>query len=250
MLCLALGAGLAAAALFTAPAASLAQEVNLTPRVHLILYDQWSFVEHPYRQITDDAEYGSARAQISSVINIGPKVTDGESDSLTRAVHSLPPFAVEGVTAVDFPFPRGLSVGFNYHSFAQDESGAVPQAGKDPTPIRTDTYLYTGSIRLFAFDPTEPGLNYYLGATVGMLEGNMLAQPEGRSDEVVHYAQSPVGGMHYGLETKGNNWGFRYELTVLRAREVKLESNPYPTTDTEIDFSGSVMRLALFYEFN
>jgi hypothetical protein len=224
-----------------------------TPFVRLtfLSYEQWSFVDHPYRQITGDSDFDNGRAAVSGSYLIGTPTTDAKANALTKLIHSLPPFGLEwGQTTGTF-LPKAYTIGFDYYHFYQQDSQAA-QSGTVP-PIATDTYLYNLSLRAFAFDPTQPGINYFVGVGLGILEGTMRAKPfSGQSAEFISFSQNPFGTTRLGLESKGSNFGFRYELLLVNADRVKLAKNPYPdgqNTKT-IDFSGSIFRLSLFYQFN
>jgi hypothetical protein len=218
-------------------------------RLTFLGLDQWSYVVHPYRQITGDPDFDNSRAASSELISLRPAATDSQSDALTKILHGLPPFGLEWGSATDIFLPKAYSVGVDYFHFAQHDTSAALH-GTVP-PIATDTYLYTLALRLFAFDPGKPGLNYFVGVGLGVLDGVMKARPyAGQDAQFIKFAQNPFGTTRLGLEAKGDNLGFRYELLLVNADRVHLDKNPYPgATEKMINFSGAIIRLALFYHF-
>ncbi|HEX9843408.1 MAG TPA: hypothetical protein VGC20_11695 [bacterium] len=233
-----------------APAGGRLAAGDMSLRIHLDLIDQLSFAVHPFYQITGDGSYLTGKAATVLLLRIRQRDTDEKSNALTKAIHALPPFGIEGVMGIDLPFPRGLGIGFNFTPLPEKDTDAADGG----LPIKMDVYLYTGSLRFYFFDPNEPGVNYFVGLGLGLLEGNIKAEPFiGVPAEFVSFSQYPVGSTRMGLESRGENWGFRYELEIINADQVKLSSNPYTAatgvTTTEIDFSGSLVRLSLFYQF-
>ncbi len=218
-------------------------------RLTFLTLDQWSFVQHPYLQITGDSNFSNARAMEGGSFSLGTAATDGESNSFDKLLHSLPPFGLEFGQSTDLFLPKAVSVGFDYYHFAQHDTSAAHH-GTVP-PIETDTYLYNFSVRFFAFDPGKPGVNYFLGVGLGILEGVMRSKPFiGQSAQFIKFGENPIGTTRLGLEAKGDNMGFRYELLLVNADRVHLAKNPYPgSTEKTIDFSGAIIRLALFYHF-
>jgi hypothetical protein len=241
--------GAPAAPAAAAPAAFTGPEVNL--RLTFVMLDQYSYQLHPYYQITGDAGFRNGKAPSSFFFTIGTRKTDEGANFVNRFLHSLPPFGVEGVMALDVPFPRGFSYGFDYFVFPQEDVDAA-RGVTTIIPIVADTYLYNLSLRFYFFNPNDPGVNYFVGLGLGILEGKMRAAPFANQDaEIISYSQSPIGTTRMGLESKGDNWGFRYELVLVNADKVGLGKNPYPAgkKKTEIDFSGAIVRLALFHQF-
>jgi len=218
-------------------------------RIGFLTLDQWAFKTHPYAQITGASPFDNGRAAIGGSFLIGAPESDANSLFLVQILHSLPPFSVEIGRPLEMFLPKGISFGFDYYYFGQDGSSA----GKGGTvpPIKTDTYLYQFDVRAFAFDPTQPGLNYYAGIGVGTLQGKMTAQPYAdQSPSVIDYSQPLTGSFIFGVEAKGESFGLRYELNLLSANSVELDSNPYPnSTQKKIDFSGTITRFSIFYQF-
>lgn len=218
-------------------------------RLTFFAVDQWSFVTHPYFQITSDTDFKGGRAAAGGSLTVGPAATDVNSGLLTKALHGMPSFGFEWGRGTEIFLPKAFSIGFDYYHFYQFDTNAA-SSGTVP-PIATDTYLYNASLRFFAFDPTKPGINYFVGIGVGILDGTMRAKPfTGQSAEFIHYSQNPFGTTRLGLEAKGDNLGFRYELLLVNADRVNLDKNPYTgAAPKTIDFSGVIIRLALFWEF-
>jgi hypothetical protein len=232
-----------------APAAPAGGPGGTFTRFTFLTLDQWSFVTHPYEQITGDGDFKTSRAAAGGSFSLGGAPTDANANSLTKLIHNLPPFGFEWGRSTDVFLPKAFTVGFDFYHFYQFDTNAA-RHGSVP-PIATDTFLYNACVRVFAFDPTKPGINYFLGVGLGILEGTMRAKPySGQSAEFVSYSQNPFGTTRMGLDAKGENFGFRYELLLVNADRVNLAKNPYPgSTLKTIDFSGAIIRLGLFYEF-
>lgn len=216
-------------------------------RLHLLLFDQYAFREHPFYQITNHPGYRGGDAATGTFVPGGRYTTDNEG-FLPRLIHSLPGFEVEFPRPTNVPFPRGLSFSFVHHAFSQADVDAAGSGSVVPA-IQMDVYMYLATLRAFAFDPTEPGINYYAGFSLGTLNGALNTEPY---DGEVTFGQSPVGGWRFGLENRGDNWGFRYEIFLLNAEEVRLSANPYPAPSIglkTVDYSGSIIRMTLFYQF-
>jgi hypothetical protein len=218
-------------------------------RFGFLTLDQCAFTTHPYAQITGASPFNNGKAAAGGTFSTGAASSDSNSDFLVQLLHALPPFFVEAGQPVDLFLPKGFTVGLDYYEFSQDGSSAG-NGGTVP-PIKTDTYLYQVSVRGFAFDPTQPGINYYAGIGVGTLMGKLTAQPfVGQPSQVINFGQNLTGSVLLGLEAKGDNLGLRYELNLLNASQVKLDKNPYPnSTQTTINFSGTITRFAIFYQF-
>lgn len=234
------------------PGAGLIQG-DIETRLHLVLIDQMSYTIHPFFQITEDSGYSGGRATTSGFYRIGTREVDEETSGLNRVLHALPPFGIEGVMAVDLPFPRGFGFGFDFSPLIQTDSDAA-DAGS-VTAIRMGAFYYSAALRFYFFDPTSDGVNYFVGLGLGLLEGTIKVPYSDGTADYIAFSQYPVGSTRLGLETRGESLGFRYELMVLNAEEVELDSNPYPDVDgdgvtpTTIDFSGALVRLSLFFQF-
>ena len=114
-----------------------------------------------------------------------------------------------------------------------------------------DSFYYFGVVRLFAFDPNEPGLNYFVGIGLGILSGAIEAKPNSSSStETIQFSQSPVGLTRFGLEASGDSFGFRYEVSFVNADEVKLAKNPFSGQSSQktIDFSAVLIRISVTYK--
>ena len=222
-------------------------------RTQLVMLDQMAYETHPFFQITGDGGYASGKGTASYVTSIGFRETDQENSFFKKLIHALPPFGVEGVTALAIPFPRGLGIGMDYNMFSQHDTDAA-QGVSTVTAIKAESFIYSGVLRLYIFNPNEPGINYFVGFSLGFLEGTMRVPFSSGAVQYIPYRQSAVGSTRLGLESRGETWGFRYELTVLKADAVELDSNPYPdarnSPSTTIDFSGSLIRISLFIHFD
>src|SRR5574341_737371 len=144
-------------------------------RLTYLTFDQWSFVTHPYYQITGDSGYANGHSASGGSAYLTEPKSDAKADFLTKLFHSIPPFGVEWGRGTDLFLPKSASLGFEYFRFSQQDKNAA--TGGTVLPIVTDTYLYCGVFRLFAFDVTEPGLNYFVGVGLGMLTGSLFADP-------------------------------------------------------------------------
>ena len=219
-------------------------------RLAFFTLDQWSYTSHPYAQITENAAFDNGRGASGTSLAFGAASSDANEPFPTQFLHSLPPFSVEVGRPLPLFLPKAISFGLDYYAFSQKDVTAGVGSGTVP-PIRTDTYLYQLDVRAFAFDPTEPGLNYYIGIGVGSLQGKLTATPvQDQPTSVISYGQGLTGATLLGIEARGDSFGVRYELAMVSASQVTLASNPYPGTGlTKIDFSGTITRLAVFYQF-
>lgn len=219
-------------------------------RLHFVILDQYFFDSHPFYQLTGSSGYASGKSPGSSSYAFG-HYTDKEEDLLTRIAHNIPAFAVEGIKTFPIFIPKGIAFGFSHMTFAQADVEAA-DSSSTVLGIQMDVYMYVGYLKFFAFDPTEPGLNYFFGIGSGILEGRIGQLPY--SSETITFRQNPIGIKFLGLDSKGENWGFRYELMLLNAKNVKLakslDTAYYPTSPAEIDFSGTIIRMSVSYEFN
>lgn len=225
---------------------------NVHLRVHLPLIDQFSYTVHPFLQITGDASYRDAKAAAGSIFVAGERETDAETGFILKTLHSLPSFGIEGLATID-GFPRGLGFGFDYAAFAQHDTGAVSSGGQI-SAITMDSYFYSGVLRFYFFDPNEPGVNYFIGFGLGVIDGRIKVPFQNAEPQYVKFSQTPVGSTRFGLESRGDTWGFRYELMVINADDVTLERNPYDADGdgqpgTQISFSGALVRLSLFFQY-
>ena len=222
-------------------------------RAQLVMLDQMAYETHPFFQITGDNGYASGKGTASYISSIGFRETDKNSSFFKKLLHALPPFGVEGVTALAIPFPRGLGIGLDYNMFSQQDTDAASGVSS-VIAIKTESFIYSGVLRLYVFNPNEPGINYFVGFGLGFLEGTLRVPFSSGAVQYIPFRQSPVGSTRMGLESRGESWGFRYELAILNADSVELESNPYPNArnspSTTIDFSGSVIRISLFIQFD
>jgi hypothetical protein len=206
--------------------------------------DQLAYKTHPFTQITGNGNFG--KASTGSSLIFGAHQSDSSSDGFTQTLHSLPAFYLEAGKPVDLFLPKAISIGIDYYSFSQDASqagthGSVPD-------IRMDLWLYQIGLRAFAFDPNQPGFNYFGGIGFGILQGKLTAP--GLKSSSIDFSQIGTGAVLFGLEAKGDNFGLRYEIDLFSASQVSLASNPYPgAAPNKIDFSGSLTRLAVFYQF-
>jgi len=218
-------------------------------RLGILTVNQYAFTNHPFYQITGNSAFANGKGTTSSSFNFGAYESDHNADTLVQLIHSLPPFYLEAGKPVDLFLPKAVTLGFDYYAFSQ--SGKDASGGQSVPPIKMDMWLYQLGVRGYAFDPTQPGINFYLGLGFGFLQGNLTAEPPGsQTNKVIGFYQFPTGSLLFGIDVKGDNFGLRYELNSVSAKQVSLKPNPYTgRAPTAIDFSGSLIRLALFYQF-
>ncbi|MBI4082929.1 MAG: hypothetical protein HY423_10000 [Candidatus Lambdaproteobacteria bacterium] len=219
-----------------------------------VLADQLSYDLHPYLQYSGDAAFTRGTAATSDFSTIGSPGTDKGVDPVQSFIHSLPPFGFETGQTTGILLPKAVTIGFDYTKFSQKEKDVSGAKALDDTAPRmlSNTYVYQAALRIYALDPTETGLNYFVGIGLGVLDGRMAVQTDAfAAKRTVSYGQSPVGSTRLGLETKGENFGIRYEIMLLKAEKVRFSENPFPGRDNfrTIDFSGTLIRLALYYHF-
>jgi len=222
-------------------------------RISVLDFSQLAYREHPFLQITGDSDFKNGDA-VSGISNVGTPATAQDENILQKGIHSLPPFGLETGTSLDLFVPKAISVGFDYTRFSQTDKQALDTTRSVVTipRIQMDTYLYSFYAKGYAFPVNEPGMNFFAGLGLGILEGKFDAIPyAGASKSRVAFSQTPVGLSQVGVEALGENWGLRYEIRVVRARKVKLEDNPYlnQSQETTIDFSGTLIKVVLFYQF-
>jgi len=219
-------------------------------RITFFTLDQWSFTTHPFAQITGVPAFDDGRAASGTSLDFSAASSDAKAPFPTQELHSLPPFSLEAGRTLTIFLPKAISFGLDYYAFHQRDVD-VTKTGPNVPPIVMDTYLYQFDVRAFIFDPTTPGLNYYVGIGVGTLQGKLTASPsQAQAATNVSYGETATGATLFGIEAKGESIGLRYELAIIGASQVALDSNPYTGSGrTRLDFSGSITRLALYYQF-
>ena len=222
-------------------------------RITFFGIDQMAYITHPYFQITGDNDFRGGQAG-NSAFGISEAATDKNESTLIKAFHTIPAFGFETGQNLEFFLPKAVSIGFDYVRISQTDKEALDTEKKIVTipRITMDTYYYSIYAKAYAFNLTEPGLNYFVGSGLTLLQGSFLAIPfEGASVKRINFGQSPVGFTQLGLEILGKGFGFRYELRLINAKKVRLSRNPYldQASETKIDFSGSLVRLSVFYQF-
>jgi hypothetical protein len=222
-------------------------------RISVLEFSQFAYRNHPFLQITGDSDFKNGDA-VSAVSSVQTPRTAQDENLLLKGIHSLPPFGVESVVGMDLFFPKAVSIGFDYTRFSQTDTQALDTTKAVVTipRIQMDHYMYSVLAKAYAFPVNEPGMNFFAGLGLGILEGKFQAVPyAGARERTVSFSQTPTGLSTFGVEALGENWGLRYEIRVVRAREVKLEENPYlnQSSVTKVDFSGTLIKVALFYQF-
>jgi hypothetical protein len=222
-------------------------------RIVFLSLDQYSFQNHPFFQITADSDFKDGDAT-TSITSIETPATAANDNIVLKGIHSLPNFGLEYGEPYDFIFPKSWVAGFDYHRFSQTDLQALDTDKPVVTipRISMDFYMYSFYLRGYAFDASEPGINYYVGFGLGYLEGKFDATPyAGAREERVGFSMLPIGFTQLGVEARGENFGIRYEVRLVRARQVDLDSNPYLDQEdvTQVNFSGSLIKIAAFYHF-
>jgi hypothetical protein len=222
-------------------------------RLTFLEFDQYSFQNHPFFQITGDSDFKDGDAA-TAFTSVNTPVTAGRENLVLKGLHSLPPFGIEAGQRYDFIFPKAWSYGFDYHRFSQTDVEALDTTKSVVTipRISMDMYLYSFFVRGYAFDAEKPGINYYIGFGLGMLEGKFDAIPyAGAQEQRVGFHMTPIGMTQLGVEARGDSFGVRYEVRLVRARKVELDKNPFldQQKETVINFTGSLIKLTAFYQF-
>ena len=93
-----------------------------------------------------------------------------------------------------------------------DAAGKTVVASPPLPSITMDSYYIAVPFRFYGFDPNQPGINYFIGASIGVLNGNMLVGtglgiPK---EQIVSFSKGSVGAFRMGLEVSGDNIGFRF----------------------------------------
>ncbi|MCZ6748805.1 MAG: hypothetical protein O7D96_05895, partial [SAR324 cluster bacterium] len=225
---------------------------NTFNRLVFFEFTQLSYKQHPFFQITGQTVFRNGKS-VTTTTEVATPTTASDEGIFEKALHSLPPFSIEVGTSMNLIFPRSISIGFEYLRASQTDADAVNTSKSSITieRILMDTYYYSAVVRAYAFDANEPGVNYFLGVGLGALNGKFNAKLNtGTPTETVGFSESPIGMQHFGLEWMGEEFGLRYEIRIVNARKVRLDSNPYSnSTATTINFSGTMTRLSLVYQF-
>lgn len=221
-------------------------------RIHFVIQDQVAYKEHPFHQMTGDGDFSKGRAGTGNSWQFDRATGGDEDDLLNSVLGFLPSFGIEYARSIDFPFPRGVSFGLDHVQISQTDREAIDQTTGSVTlsgRASMDTTYDFGVVRFFAFDPGEEGINYFVGVGLGIVNGVLDAKPAGGSQEVITLSQAPVGLTRFGIEANGENFGFRYEISLVNADEVKMSKNPYTGLGSvkTIDFTSTLIRIAIQY---
>jgi hypothetical protein len=211
-----------------------------------------AYRDHPFYQMTGDSDFNQGQAGTGNSWQFERATGGAEGDILNSVLGYLPSFGIEYARGIDFPFPRGVSFGLDHVQISQTDREAIDQATGTVTlsgRASMDTTYDIGVVRFFAFDPAEQGINYFVGVGLGMVNGVLEAKPAGGSQEVVTLYQAPVGMTRFGIEANGENFGFRYEISLVNADEVRMSKNPYTGLGSvkTIDFTATLIRIAIQY---
>ncbi|MCZ6729669.1 MAG: hypothetical protein O7C61_08160 [SAR324 cluster bacterium] len=221
-------------------------------RFQFLMRDQYSYTAHPFSTLTGEGEFN--RAATGSSGDLGTNASDRDANFFTKAVHALPPFGMEYIFPLPFTFPQGFGIGLDYFHLQQtgDRAAGGTQNPSSGLPkFVMDTYYIAVPIRFYGFDPKQTGMNFFVGASLGFLNGNLLTRASATQpqDEVEPFSESPVGAMRVGIETSSEAVGFRFELVFINAREVEFKTNPFDSTQKNllVDMSGTIIRLSIFF---
>lgn len=227
-------------------------------KLHFAVFDMYSFRTHPFFQLTQVTGFSESHAATGGSGDMGTPASDAESGFFDQALHSLPPFGVEFGWGTEVLFPRSISLGVDYARFHEMDSDAIlkqPElvGGGVLDRFEMDTYYYAAVARFYGLDASEPGINYFIGFSLGVIEGNMLVRSFNPSvpHQYIHFYAAPVGASRLGVDVSGEVFGGRFEMILINAREVEFESNPFPdqSDNTTINFVGSIIRLSAYYRF-
>lgn len=242
---------------FGGPGFGLDLGVTFT-RFHFLVYEQYSYALHPFYQMTGVREYQSGNGSKGGSGTVGATPTDRDASFFEEAIHAMPALGLEIGTTLDIAAPRSVSIGFDYGHFRQTDSDAVEEAPQSVenylalySRFQMDSYFYAIPVRFYLFDASQPGLNLFLGLSVGNLNGNLLwAQPQ--QDVIIPFSSpQTVGTTRMGVELNGASFGARFEMIRVNAQNVQLAQNPFPDRSLfrQIDFSGSILRISTFFWF-
>ena len=216
-------------------------------------FDQYSYIDHVFFQLTANTEFKGALGATGHSLDIGTVESDAETNVLEKGLHILPPLGWEVGWKFDLTFPKGLSVGLDYSHVSLSDEESLERIPLFETRYEMDVYYLAVPVRFYATDPTAPGFTYFFGFSLGRLNGVLLTRNssvEGK-DEYWPFHMSAVGATRIGFETSGERLGFRYELMLMNAREVKIRDNPFTGQKgkTTLDFSGTLVRISLLVKF-
>jgi hypothetical protein len=222
--------------------------------LHFVLHDQLSYREHPFYQLTGASPFDGGHSAVGNSFTLQRATSVPDEDPITAGYRALPSFGLEFGQVLDLPFPRAVSIGYDHIRLSQTDKQALDTDKTSVTipRISMDSYYDMASFRIFAFDIGTPGLNYYVGIGLGVLNGVITAKPFASAPtEAVLFAQVPLGVTRFGVEAHGEQFGFRYEVNFTNADEVRYSKNPFlNSTLKEIDHSGVLIRVSITYQFN
>lgn len=221
-------------------------------RFHFVIQDQMAYRDHPFFQMTGDGDFDKGRAGTGSSWQLDTATDGADGNILNSVLGALPSFGFEYARGIDFPFPRGVSFGLDHVRISQTDREAIGRSIGSVTlsgRASMDTTYDVGVVRFFAFDPSEEGINYFVGVGLGVVNGVLEAKPAGGSTQTVTLSQAPAGLTRFGIEANGKNFGFRYEISLVNADEVKMSENPYTGLSSvkTIDFTATLIRVSIQY---
>jgi len=216
-------------------------------------FDQYSYSDHVFFQLTNSRQFEGALGATGSSLDLGTVESDAETNVLEKGIHILPPLGWEVGWKFDLTFPKGISVGLDYSHLSLSDAESLDRIPNFNPRFEMDFYYLAVPVRFYATDPTAPGFTYFFGFSLGRLNGVLLTRNSSAAgkDEYWPFKMSAVGATRIGFETSGETLGFRYELMLMNAREVKFRDNPFTGQNgkTSIDFSGTLVRISLLVKF-
>lgn len=223
-------------------------------KVGFLVFDQHSYKVHPFKTLTGDDQFDQNISANGSTGLFGTPDTDGDEDFFNQALHTLPPFRLDYNFALPYTFPKGVGVGVDYVHLRQKDTDAavgILDLSNIGARLTMDTYILSVPVRFYGFDPHQPGINYFVGFSLGFLNGNLLSEDTTGSGttEIISFSESPVGMTRMGIEVMDENFGGRFELTMLNAGEVEFDSNSFPNGGgvTTVDMSGTMLQMTVLW---
>jgi len=225
-----------------------------TLRVAFPTIGTMSYRSHPFYQISGESTYNVSKGATLQVFSSTVPSTSRKQALGIQLWHMLPSTHVELAWKTGIFFPTGFSLSYHYTHGYEDTYRFIAQKEIPYTisPMTMDTYYHQAILRVFAFNPQEKGLNYFLGVGVGLLEAQLETTPVRQSTTyLIELRQYPIGTIITGMEVNGNTVGYRMEIVTVNAKEVQLAINPFPNRSeiTKIDFTGSMLRIMMHYKF-
>jgi len=230
-----------------------------TSRIYMLVYDQYSYKSHPFFQLTGVSEFEEGKAATGGTGNVGNRESDADSNFLLKAIHMLPPFAYEQhFPTTEMEYPKSFSIGLDYSKTSQTDKDAykkLPAASSPFLPrFEMDSYLLSLVVRAFLFPSESPGVNIFMGYSLGSLHGNLLSRGTGAggADTISRFSKSPANAFRLGVDVRGDIFGGRFEMINFLGGDTNFSDNPFPgqTAVTSIDMSSFIIRIAGYWKLD